>query len=116
MNNLSEFIRAEMKKRNMSGREFAKLCGIANGSISAYVKGEDIKPTLDTLEKLARTTGVDLITLIDLEFPGLVHVTYPPDVLLLARELANLRKSHRAIYDVVITLVRNQSGLNNGKK
>lgn len=113
---LSEFIQAEMKKRDMSARQFAEFCDIATGSISAYAAGTKIKPTLETLEKLSDATGVDMMTLIDLVYPGHLHPSYSAEVLLLARELAALRKSHKSIYDFIVTFIRQQSGPNDSKK
>lgn len=116
MKSLAEFIHAEMQKRGMSAREFAELCDIATGTMSALANGKNIKPTLVTLSKLAKTTGADLIALIELVYPGVVHTTYPPDILLLARELADLRKKHESVYDFLVGFVRSQPGPNNGKK
>lgn len=116
MNTLSDFLKAEIKKRNMSARQFAQFCGIASGTISAYVAGADIKPTLETLEKLSRACGVDLAVLIELAFPGTLRFTYPPEVLLLAKEIVALRKHHQAIYDVVVGIVRGKSVANNNQK
>lgn len=60
---LSEFVRT--KRGNMSLREFAKLCGdISHTQIDSIERGVDprtgkpVRPTVETLAKIAQGTGV----------------------------------------------------------
>lgn len=112
---LAAFIRAEMDRREMSQRQFAELCGVSSATLNGYLKGKGIDPTLGTLKKLAKATNVDLVTLIDLAFPGELHLSFPSDVLLLARELTELRESHKAVYNFIVTFLRSQTSANDNK-
>lgn len=63
LDKLSTFVRE--KRGNMSLREFAKLCGnISHTQIDSIERGMDprtnkpVRPTVDTLVKIARGTGV----------------------------------------------------------
>lgn len=56
---LRDIVAAFMRDHNLSQREFARVCGVSNSSISLLLKGsnpktgEPIKQTIDTLKKLA---------------------------------------------------------------
>lgn len=65
INKLSEFIK--MKRGDMSLREFAKLCGnISHTQIDSIERGIDprtskpVRPTVETLSKIAKGTGVSV--------------------------------------------------------
>lgn len=50
------------KENNLSIASFEKKCGIGNGTISAWKDGS--KPSLNTLEKIEKTTGISVAELI----------------------------------------------------
>ncbi|WP_419077421.1 helix-turn-helix domain-containing protein [Phascolarctobacterium faecium] len=65
INKLSEFVRT--KRGNMSLREFAKLCeNISHTQIDSIERGIDprtskpVRPTVETLSKIAKGTGVSV--------------------------------------------------------
>jgi len=69
----SKFIIQEAQKRHVSLREFARQVGVSSATIIRAADPKKAKPpTLDFVQKLARTTGADLCTLLDLIFPGSV--------------------------------------------
>lgn len=65
INKLSEFVRA--KRGNLSLREFAQQCdGISHTQIDSIERGADprtgkpVRPTVETLSKIAKGTGVSV--------------------------------------------------------
>ena len=69
-NKLGEFIKSI--RGDMSLRYFAKLCGISHTHIDSIEKGVDsrtnktVRPTVETLNKIALGTGASLKKLVDL--------------------------------------------------
>lgn len=69
---IGEAILSYRNKHGISQREFSKLCGLSNGSISILEKGinpktkENIVPTLSTLNNLAKGMGITINTLIEM--------------------------------------------------
>lgn len=69
---IGDVILSYRKKHGISQREFSKLCGLSNGSISILEKGinpktkENIVPTLSTLNNLAKGMGITINTLIEM--------------------------------------------------
>lgn len=61
---LKDLVVSYLDTHNLSQREFARLCGVSNSSISLLIKGtnpktgEPIKQTLDTLKKYAAGMGM----------------------------------------------------------
>ena len=61
---LKDLVVSYLDTHNLSQREFARLCGVTNSSISLLIKGtnpktgEPIKQTLDTLKKYAAGMGM----------------------------------------------------------
>lgn len=89
MSNLSDFIKKEITRRELSIRGFADLCGVTHTTLLRYLEGD--APTLDFLGKLARATNTDLIALIDLAFPGLIEETRAsPEAIIFAQQLDQL--------------------------
>jgi transcriptional regulator with XRE-family HTH domain len=58
-------IREELRRRNWSQAEFAEASGVSTGTISRLLAGENA-PSLDTLERLAKALGYDLLSFIAL--------------------------------------------------
>ena len=90
--NLREFILGEMKRLEMSGREFAKFVGVGHSTINRFISEEnDTDPSLDFLSKLADATQTDLAALIYLAFPGVASKTsLSPDARILAQRIEQL--------------------------
>lgn len=107
MNQLGEFIEAEMRNRNMGVNEFARFVGVGHSTISKALLPEPPDHKLDFLEKLAKATKVDLCTIVALIKPDAV-VTRPGDQLLLAR-IARLPANKREMIDDLLRGVSLQS-------
>jgi transcriptional regulator with XRE-family HTH domain len=67
---LAEFITQEMRRRNMSARQFADFVGVTNQTISRAVDPSKVpQHGLDFLNKLAKATNTDLCTIVSLLYP-----------------------------------------------
>lgn len=89
MSTLADYIKKEMVLREMSMRAFAEICGVTHTTLMRYLEGAE--PTLDFLVKLSRATGADLISLIDLAFPGVIEASRPSArAILFAQQLDQL--------------------------
>lgn len=87
--NLSEFILEEMKKREMSMREFSSYVGVSPTTISNTLNPQkNIIPSTDFLAKLADATHTDIATLIAMVFPELTDLN--PEIMLLAMRISQL--------------------------
>ncbi len=96
-----DFLKNEMKQRNMSMREFAALIGISHTTIVRFtadpLRSENI-PTIDLLEKLSQATNVSLSALLALCFPETARkLEVDPEVALIADEIASLPSESRQI-------------------
>ncbi len=78
MMTLGEFIQSEIKRTNLSMREFSQKVGVSHMTISKYslyglgntYAGRTIgEPPLSFLAKLAKATSVDLCTIVALIYP-----------------------------------------------
>ena len=86
---LSDFILKEMKKRDMSMREFAQFVNVSHATISRAVDPQkNIIPSTDFLAKLADATHTDIATLIAMVFPELTDLN--PEIMLLAMRISQL--------------------------
>lgn len=47
------------KENNLSISSFEKLCNIGNGTVARW-ENDESKPTLSTLEKIERATGIPM--------------------------------------------------------
>lgn len=102
---LREFILDEMRKREMSGRQFAKLVDVSSATIvNALNEREPTTPSMEFLIKLADSTGTDLATIFALAFPEVAERTrLSPDATLTAQRIEKL-PDH--IKDAVNALIR----------
>lgn len=100
MQNLGEFIAQEIRKRDMSDREFAEFVGVSNATIHRAMSPDAPTPTLEFLQKLARKTGVDICTLVALVMPNDTQRT--PEVDLIATRVAQLPLDKREFLDDVL--------------
>lgn len=93
---LPSFLQREIKKRDQSIRAFAEDLGVNHNTVIRYLDGDD--PTLDFLVKLAKTTGTDLVALIDLAYPGLINETRAsPEAIIFAQQLDQLPPEVRSV-------------------
>lgn len=109
---LGEFILEEMRKRDMSAREFADLVGVANTVINKFLNhgisetyGEQKvgQPSLGFLGKLSKATNTDICYLITLVVPDAVRVTNPDiDALALSRRIEQLPDNAKEVIDAII--------------
>lgn len=67
---LAEFILDEMRRLDMSARQFADLIGVSNTTINRALSSDPPTPSLEFLDKLARATGQDLPTVVLMAMPG----------------------------------------------
>lgn len=69
---IGEAIKKYRNDNKMSQREFAKKCGLSNGSISLLEKGvnpktnEEITPSLPSLNSIAKGMGISLDNLLNI--------------------------------------------------
>ncbi len=63
---LQDIIKKYREEHGISGRTFAKMCGLSSGYISMLESGnnprtgEPLAPTMETLDKIARGMGISL--------------------------------------------------------
>ena len=105
INKLAKFVRE--KRDGMSLRDFAKLCGdISHTQIDSIERGVDprtgkpVKPTVETLAKIAKGTGVSiayLATLANNEDPDASYYT-DPETAALAEQIKN-NPGGRVLFD-----------------
>jgi len=101
---LRQFISDQMKRRNnMSQHDFAKLIGVSQPTIQraiTFENGTPRVPTLEFLVKLAKNTGTDLATLINLVVPG--SSTIDGRTTILMSEIAKLPERQRESAEVLL--------------
>lgn len=76
MQSLGDFILDDMRRRDMSERQYAEFVGVANSTISRVVKQEDNSkptPSIEFLAKLSKATRVDLCILVAFVYPELTN-------------------------------------------
>lgn len=72
---LGEFLQEQIRRRGLTIREFARLCGVNHSVISkALAVKEPTTPKVETLAKIAQATGVDLFTLVALVAPDATDI------------------------------------------
>jgi transcriptional regulator with XRE-family HTH domain len=94
---LRDFLLAEMKRRNMSARQYAQFLGVSNTTINRLVDARDPdEPSLSFMVKLARATKVSLVSLLDLSYPDLADLLLEdPEARVLLEELVQLPSEDR---------------------
>jgi transcriptional regulator with XRE-family HTH domain len=110
---LRDYIVTEMKKRNMSARQFAQLVGVSNTTINRLIdKDEPDEPTLDFLVKLARATHIPLVPLVELSYPDLVDPNQElnPQARILAQQIEQLPPQAQDAITMMIRGLLNTEG------
>lgn len=71
MNELKAFLQSELKRRDISMRQFADMVGVSHATISRLVAPdtEEVNVSLEFLLKLSKTTGTPLTLLIKMVDP-----------------------------------------------
>ena len=106
---LADFINAEMDKRKMSQREFAKLIGVNQSTLSRTIGPDKATPSLELLIKLANNTGASLVGLMKIAFPDAPIELPDVQSQLIADRIMRLGDSERAIVEnLVISLVEKE--------
>jgi transcriptional regulator with XRE-family HTH domain len=103
-NTLGKFILDELKKRDMSMRQFAAVVGVSDATISRLVSLADPpEPTLDFLAKISRVTGVDVCTLVAMVLPdSQVTPILDPEARLLVDRIRKLPPDAQQLIEILI--------------
>lgn len=101
------WIEDEIRKRDMSLRDFATFTGISHGTLSLILNPkskEDRYPKFDTLLKLARATNTDLCSVVALLAPDETRLN--ARVMILAERIANLSPEKQEVVDAYLLGLR----------
>jgi transcriptional regulator with XRE-family HTH domain len=104
---LGEFINQEMRKRDMSVREFADFIGVTHPTILKFRDHGQTEhvgnPSIDFLIKLARQTNTNLTVLLALAFPDAASLlNVDPSTLILSQRIQQLPDHIRQAIDDLI--------------
>jgi transcriptional regulator with XRE-family HTH domain len=106
---LGQFIQDEMKRREMSMREFAKLVGVSHKIIGKfrnhginpiYNKRPVGEPSLEFLAKLSKATSIDLCALVALIYPD--HTVADPRAAITNARISQLPPEKIEILDTFL--------------
>lgn len=99
----AEFLQQEMRRRDLSVRQFAEVIGIDHSTLSKLMRFEKPPtPSTETLIAVSKATGVSLTTLIALAFPDLKNIEVTANVLMLAERIERLPPDKRDLIDSLI--------------
>lgn len=98
-----DFLRDEMARRDLeSQRAFARWLGMSPATVWQVMDGGR-EPGLDFLVATSKATGVDIHTLIELAYPGVLNPSdLSADVLVMAQQLAQLPDDVRRVVRAII--------------
>lgn len=95
------YLEQEIKRRNMSLREFATYVGLHPSVISRLMDKSKLRtPELPTLYKIASATGADLLTLVGMIYPDSSDIDIESRQR--ARRIANLPPEDQAAVDALL--------------
>lgn len=101
MNQLADFINEEMKRRDMSIRQFADFLGVTHPTVSKIIDPRDPKrPSLEFLIKLADVTQSDIRDLVAMVAPEVAGES--ANVAALSARFRRLNKEQQEIIDRLI--------------
>lgn len=93
-----EFLEDEMRKREMSIRQFAEFVGVSHPTITRAIDPSgSVEPSFDFLVKLSEATKVDLCTIVALLAPDRTHISARARVL--AQAIEALSEGDQEIID-----------------
>lgn len=111
MTPFQEFLRGEMKRRDMSMREFGVFVGVSHSTIPRLMDASDpTQPSLDFLIKLALSTQTDIRYIISLVAPEAI-LAIGVDSLTLLSEISKLPKHKQAIVHQLISALLEESSV-----
>jgi len=85
----NEFIELEIKKRDMSIREFSKFVGISHSAVSKYLSNPEEKNiSIEFLVRIAEATNTDLASIVGMVYPE--RTTINAEARILAERIAQL--------------------------
>lgn len=99
------WLQGEIKKRNMSVREFARFCGdLSHGTIFRYASGEKQKeyPPLDTIFRIARATVTDPCEIIMMIMPDDLRSSIAAEDRTLSLRISLLNDDWKQKIDVIL--------------
>ena len=106
-NGFREFLKSEIKQRNVSVREFAVRVDVSHTTILRFIEDNPNKPnvpTVELLEKLSQATGISLNTLLAICFPDTARqLEIDPEVGLITDSISKLPSGSR---QMVLKFVR----------
>lgn len=103
MSAFTQFLRDEMARRDLeSQRAFSRWLGMSSAMVWQVMDGGR-EPGLDFLVATAKATGVDIRTLIDLAYPGVLNMSdLSADALVLAQQIERLDPDVRRVVRAII--------------
>lgn len=110
-----DFLRGEMRKRNLSNHKFADLLGVSHTTINRLVefgKKETNYPSMEFILRLAKLTNTDvgrIIAMIDPEIPYNIPDMNPKSVLL-AQQIDQLSDKQRQVIEAMIEVLQESGG------
>lgn len=100
---LKDFINQEMKRRDMSMRQFAEFVDVSHTTISRTLDPQEpTNPSIDFLRKLAKATGVSFLSLLALVIPEEEMVDIDTNVRVLAERIARLPEHKREMAETFL--------------
>lgn len=94
--NLQAFVLSEIRRRQISAREFADLVGVTHATINKCVNAAAGNPSIELLLRLSKATETDLMSIIALAFPAIANQTRPdPEAFILAQRFSQLPEDIR---------------------
>lgn len=111
---LKDFIAEELKRRNLTIREFAKEVGVSSSTIVRTMSKKPPEPSLEFLAKLARYTHTDLCSLVALIHPDATTVN--AEAAIIANRVAQLPPERQEMFDEFILWLSSQKSGDSSKK
>lgn len=101
MDRLRNFVGEEIRKRDMSIRQFSDLVGVSHPTILRILdEHADFEPSISVLSKIARATHVDLCTLVSMVAPE--ATLHDVEIEILAARIARLPETQRQMIDMFL--------------
>lgn len=102
-----EFISEEIKKRDMSGRQFAEFLGLTHDTVNRMLSHkEDYFPTIETARKIGEKLGINPAVILTLAYPDLNFSGMGGDQLLFSERF---NKAPEDIQNAVMILLASAS-------
>lgn len=103
LHSLADFVNEEMRRRDVTMREFARITGVSHSTLSRIINEQaDYQPTWDVIVKLAKGTHTDIRTLAAIIAPDAV-TGQNASAVVLAERISRLPPEMQEIIDGFIT-------------